>query len=275
MNHLYHTLSPLVLYAAFLVSLLGFLAPTPIFPDRVSLLSVTVSGSSSSASTRRWLPEPNLDVEFPDMQRMVKRAKKPNAAASGQEYTIVYGPLGELPPLFPLRSENSSDTDGFDPLRSNPGACLSVGTSDLQCTSPTFTPIFVDLYSANTTLPASTTSLLPDQFPLAPAGLFVSLLLIATQFLAVLGSAISMHVSKKGKAQGLAAKQPAMRKVATVAGVIGLAVMLAATLALRTHLSKIVEDLKQAGLGTASLGPAFSRELYVLLRTFSSHFSKY
>ncbi|GAA5890106.1 hypothetical protein JCM16303_003443 [Sporobolomyces ruberrimus] len=232
MNHLYHTLSPLVLYAAFLVSLLGFLAPTPIFPDRVSLLSVTVSGSSSSASTRRWLPEPNLDVEFPDMQRMVKRAKKPNAAASGQEYTIVYGPLG---------------------------ACLSVGTSDLQCTSPTFTPIFVDLYSANTTLPASTTSLLPDQFPLAPAGLFVSLLLIATQFLAVLGSAISMHVSKKGKAQGLAAKQPAMRKVATVAGVIGLAVMLAATLALRTHLSKIVEDLKQAGLGTASLGPAFSQ----------------
>ena len=99
MNHLYHTLSPLIIYTAFLVSLLAFLAPTPIFPDRVSLLSVTldISRSTSSNSTpKRWLEESELDVRFPDRQRMVKRAKKVESSnTSSQAYTLVYGPLGE------------------------------------------------------------------------------------------------------------------------------------------------------------------------------------
>lgn len=110
------------------------------------------------------------------------------------------------------------------------------------------------------TLPASTVALLPDQLPLAPAGLFVSLLLLATQLLAIIGSSISMHANKNGKAQGLAKHQPAMRKVATVVGILGLAVMLAATLALRTQFSKVVDEVKKAGLGTANLGTGFARE---------------
>ncbi|GAA5899217.1 uncharacterized protein JCM6883_005149 [Sporobolomyces salmoneus] len=234
MNHLYHTLSPLIVYAAFLVSLLAFLAPTPIFPDRVSLLSVTLSGvnSSSTSTSERWLSEARINH---GRQRIVKRAKKTETASSSSSnkaYELVYGPLG---------------------------ACLSVDGSDPTCTSPTFTPIFVDLYSTNTTLPSSTTALLPDQFPLVPAGLFVSLLLLATQLLAVIGSSISMHANKKGKAQGLAKRQPAMRKVATVCGVLGLAVMLAATISLRSQLSKVVDEVEKANVGTAKLGSGFAQ----------------
>jgi len=140
------------------------------------------------------------------------------------------------------------------------GACYSIDSGDLLCASPSFTPIFVDLYTVNTTLPSTTADILPDQFPLAPAALFVSLLLLATQFLAIVFSSISMHVSKKGKAQGLAGKQPSARKVATIAGILGLAALLASTLALRSQLSEVVEGVEKAGLGEASLGSGFNRE---------------
>ncbi|GAA5923463.1 uncharacterized protein JCM15063_003656 [Sporobolomyces koalae] len=235
MNHLYHTLSPIILLTAFLVSLLAFLAPTPIFADRVSLLSVSTNVSTSSSPSRRSLSLPSTTDHEHESSRLIKRAKKPNAATaagSARTYTLVYGPLG---------------------------ACHSVDSSDLACMSPTFTPIFLDLYAANTTLPASTVAILPDQFPLAPVGMFVSLLLIAFQLLAVVGSSIVAHLTKTGKAQGLAAEQPTMRKVATVAGVLGLAILLAATLSLRSELSKARDELVKAGSGTAVLGPGFSR----------------
>lgn len=73
-----------------------------------------------------------------------------------------------------------------------------------------------------------------------------------------------MHASKKGKAQGLAGKQPSARKVATIAGILGLAALLASTLALRSQLSKVVEGIKKAGLGEASLGSGFNRECFAL-----------
>jgi len=95
MNHLYHTLSPLILLTAFLISLLAFLAPTPIFADRVSLLSVSLK-SSSASKIKRFIPEAALDPHYPDRQRMMKRAKKVNAASSTtKEVDFVYGPLGE------------------------------------------------------------------------------------------------------------------------------------------------------------------------------------
>lgn len=95
MNHLYHTLSPLILLTAFLVSLLAFLAPTPIFADRVSLLTVSLK-SSSTSKLKRFIPEAVLDPPSSDRQRMVKRAKKLNAASSTKEVEFVYGPLGEF-----------------------------------------------------------------------------------------------------------------------------------------------------------------------------------
>ena len=96
MNHLYHTLAPLIVYTAFLVSLLAFLAPVPIFPERVNLLSVKIGSSSPSTSsnvTRRWVP----DDAHP--RRMVKRAAAAKTQAESKTdragFEIVYGPLGE------------------------------------------------------------------------------------------------------------------------------------------------------------------------------------
>ncbi|GAA6059884.1 hypothetical protein JCM10212_007089 [Sporobolomyces blumeae] len=235
MNHLYHTLSPLVLLTSFLVSLLAFLAPTPIFADRVSLLSFSTNTTgSTSTSAKRWLPEADLDPAFPDLQRMVRRAKTTNAASSALTVPLhmTWGPLG---------------------------ACVSVDSGDLNCTSPTFTPIFVDLYSTNTSLPTSTADILPDQFPLAPTALFVSLKLVAVQFLLLVASSIAMHASKRDKLAAFAAKQPALRKVATGAGIVSLAVMLAATLALRSQLSTVVDWVEKRKAGTASLGKGFDQ----------------
>lgn len=83
-----------------------------------------------------------------------------------------------------------------------------------------------------------------------------------------------MHASKKGKAQGLAAKQPSARKVATIAGILGLAAMLGSTLALRSQLSDVVEGIKKAGLGEASLGSGFNRELCVFVNSHIQMFGK-
>lgn len=110
MNHLYHTLAPLIVYTAFLVSLLAFLAPVPIFPERVNLLSVKIGSSSSSTSsnvTRRWVP----DDAHP--RRMVKRAAAAKTQAESKTdragFEIVYGPLGK----------RSSSTVSFHPSTRN------------------------------------------------------------------------------------------------------------------------------------------------------------
>ncbi|GAA5897429.1 hypothetical protein JCM6882_001884 [Rhodosporidiobolus microsporus] len=235
-NHLYHTLSPLVLFAAFLVSLLAFLAPTPIFPDRVALLSVStnVSSTASSPNAKRWIAEDALAAPF-HVKRMVKRAKKSNSTAASSNTTTTEPVKIDLGPL---------------------GGCYSNSTSsDPVCTSPTFTPIFVELYD---TLGFSTTlqDALPDQFPLAPTALFASLLLLAYQFLAVVFSSISMHASKK--AAFLAKRQPMLRKSALVAGVISLAIGLAATATLRVQLGKVVDKLEDVGV-TGKLGSGFDQ----------------
>ncbi|GAA5856300.1 hypothetical protein JCM8547_000859 [Rhodosporidiobolus lusitaniae] len=235
MNHLYHSLSPLVLLAAFLVSLLAFLAPAPILSDRVSLLSVSTNVSSSSASnvTKRWLADDVHASAIGHSRRMVKRAKKSNSTASAattaESVNLVFGPLG---------------------------ACYTNSTtSDPVCQSPSFTPIFVELYD---TLSISSTlqDALPGQFPLAPTALFASLLLLAFQLVAVVFSSISMHATKK--AAFLAPKQAMFRKSATVAGVISLAIGLAATIALRVQLNDVVEKLDKIG-ASGKLGTGFQQ----------------
>ncbi|GAA5898723.1 hypothetical protein JCM5296_006697 [Sporobolomyces johnsonii] len=242
MNHLYHTLSPFVLLAAFLVSLLAFLAPTPILSDRVSLLSVSTNASSastSSSNTKRWLADSQLDAAYPNLQRMVKRAKKTDLSASNASSTASKTPI----------------TLVFGPL----GACYTSGSrssASPTCASPSFTPIFIELYD-NLTLPATTIDALPAQFPLAPTALFVSLLLLALQLVAVVFSSISMHATKK--AAFLLKRQATMRKTATGAGVLSLAIMLAATIALHVQLSDVVDKLKDAGAATASLGGGFTQ----------------
>ena len=97
-NHLYHSLSLLILLAAFLVSLLAFLAPTPILSDRVSLLEVTAS-ASRAAKTRRWIaPDDSVARAYSNSAHgFVKRAKKANSssiAAATVPVTVKIGPLG-------------------------------------------------------------------------------------------------------------------------------------------------------------------------------------
>ncbi|GAA5941630.1 hypothetical protein JCM1841_000597 [Sporobolomyces salmonicolor] len=242
MNHLYHTLSPFVLLAAFLVSLLAFLAPTPILSDRVSLLSVSTNVSSalaSSTKTKRWLAESQLEASYPNLQRMIKRAKKTDLSASSAASTASKMPV----------------TLDFGPL----GACYTSGarsSASPTCASPSFTPIFIELYD-NLTLPTTTINALPAQFPLAPTALLMSLLLLAVQLVAVVFSSISMHATKK--AAFLLKRQATMRKTATGAGILSLAIMLAATIALHVQLSDVVDKLKVSGAATASLGSGFTQ----------------
>lgn len=101
MNHLYHTLSPILLLVSFLVLLLSFLSPAPILHERVSLLKVEVNTTASLA--RRWLTEePVKPILVHNYQRMVKRSIQARAAASAKKatavsatHTLYLGPMGE------------------------------------------------------------------------------------------------------------------------------------------------------------------------------------
>ncbi|BGP36507.1 hypothetical protein JCM10449v2_000408 [Rhodotorula kratochvilovae] len=231
MNHLYHSLSPLVLLAAFLVSLLAFLAPTPILSDRVSLLEVSTN-VSSSANAKRWLAHEDA-VTLAYSHRMVRRAKKANSSAStaatAVPVTVKIGPLG---------------------------ACYTnLTTTKQSCMAPAFTPIFVELYDNALRLPSAVSAPLPDQFPLIPTALFVSLCLLAVQFLAVVFSSAGMHASKKLAL--LNKKQATLRKAATVCGVVGLLVGIVATAALRVQLGKAADEAGKVDGVEAKLGSGF------------------
>ncbi|GAA5838486.1 hypothetical protein JCM9279_003259 [Rhodotorula babjevae] len=234
-NHLYHSLSPLILLAAFLVSVLAFLTPTPILSDRVSLLEVIISGSRAS-NARRWIaPDDSVARAYSHSSHgFVKRAKKANSsstAAATAPVTVKIGPLG---------------------------ACFTnLTTLDQSCMAPSFTPIFVDLYDDVLKLPSSLSSTLPQQFPLTTTALFVSLALLAVQFLAVALSSASMHAPNKLALVNK--RQTTLRKAATVCGAVGLVVGLAATGALRVDLGRAVDEAGKVGGVQAKLGPGFNQ----------------
>ncbi|TNY18064.1 hypothetical protein DMC30DRAFT_419189 [Rhodotorula diobovata] len=234
MNHLYHSLSPLILLAAFLVSLLAFLAPTPILSDRVSLLEVSTN-VSSSISVKRWYAEDDSVALAYSAHRFVRRAKKANASSSSAAAATTVPVTVKIGPL---------------------GACFTnLTTTHQSCMSPSFTPIFVDVYDDALKLPSSLSSTLPEQFPLTTTAIFVSLALLAVQFLAVVFSSASMHASKK--LTFLDKKQPMLRKAATVCGGVGLVVGLAATGALRVQLGKAADKAGKLPGVEAKLGPGF------------------
>uniref|UniRef100_A0A0K3CGX4 Uncharacterized protein n=1 Tax=Rhodotorula toruloides TaxID=5286 RepID=A0A0K3CGX4_RHOTO len=194
MNHIYHSLNPLILLTAFLVSLLAFLAPTPILSDRVSLLSVETTKSSSA---KRWIDDAAGPVPAAHSRRMMKRAKAKSAAATTTvPVSVDLGPLG---------------------------ACYTNSTTHSKsCMSPSFTPIFFEMYS---------------------------------DFLAVLVSSISMHATKK--LAFLTKQQGKVRRAATIMGVISFVVGLAAAGAMRVQLGKAASAINKAGGAKASLGSGF------------------
>ncbi|GAA6051692.1 hypothetical protein JCM3770_001230 [Rhodotorula araucariae] len=233
MNHLYHSLSPLVLLAAFLVSLLAFLAPTPILSDRVALLEVSTN-VSTSANARRWLAhEDTVAQEY--LHRMARRAKKANSSSTVSTTTV------------PV-------TVKIGPL----GACYTnLATAHESCMAPSFTPIFVEFYNDALKLPSTVSSTLPEQFPLVPTALFVSLCLLAVQFLAVVLSSAGMHAPKKLAV--LNKKQVTLRKAATVCGGIGILVGVVATAVLRVQLGKAAAEAGKVHGVEAKLGSGFTQ----------------
>lgn len=108
MNHLYHSLSPLILLAAFLVSLLAFLAPTPILSDRVSLLEVSTN-VSSSINVKRWYAEDDSVALAYSAHRFVRRAKKANASSSSAAAATTVPVTVKIGPLGPSRSRTSDE----------------------------------------------------------------------------------------------------------------------------------------------------------------------
>lgn len=139
------------------------------------------------------------------------------------------------------------------------GACVRTEAtqSNLTCTSPSFTPIFVDLLDSIGLAPTMQAAL-PDQFPPAPTALFLSLLLGALTLGSALLSSAAIHGPKK--LGFLAKKQVLFRKVALLCGVISLVAGLVATICLRVQLAKAVRQWNELGAGEASLWTGFPRE---------------
>lgn len=92
------------------------------------------------------------------------------------------------------------------------GLCHKAG-SKTTCASPSFTPIFVEVYDT-VKMPARAQEVLPAQFPLQPTAMFLSVALSGVAWLLVVLSALGMHCTKK--LAFLTRKQPKIRKLALV-----------------------------------------------------------
>lgn len=262
MNHFYHTLNPLVALAAFVLLLLTFLSPTTIFADRVSLLHVNTTTASTTATTSSSSAVATITrraVAARDLHRFEKRAKvnatSKAAAAASATFTssldLFYGPMGEwheVENLLRLRSFG---------LTSLAGACVrstKAGASSISCSAPSFTPIFLPLYTS-VDVPAAVQADLPDQFPLAPTALFLCLLLSGCALVAIFLSSVGNHAPKGVFAR----KAGTWRRLALWSTVAALVVGLASTVALRKQLGDVVKSLSAVDAGGASLGTGFTR----------------
>lgn len=138
------------------------------------------------------------------------------------------------------------------------GACYTnFTTSDQSCTTPSLTPIFVDVLD-NVRLPDKIADALPDYFPLVPTGILISLGLMGLQLVAVLASSVSMHASKK--LAFLNKKQPTLRKAAMFMGLISLVVGVVAVAALRVQLGNAADKAGKTDGVEAKLGSGFNRK---------------
>lgn len=96
-HHLFHSFAPIVLLTAYLVTLLAFLAPTPILADHVYLMHVSVPVSAMSVTPGRhyvvgggYTPR-----KFSRKRRMVKVVKRGPSVMVPVAIELQIGPLGE------------------------------------------------------------------------------------------------------------------------------------------------------------------------------------
>jgi hypothetical protein len=121
---------------------------------------------------------------------------------------------------------------------------------------PSFTPLFGDEYD-KLALSSVQQALLPEQFPLAPAVLFIALVLAAVALLSVLMSSLAMHAPKKLAVLGRS--QLKFRKIALMTASISAVAGLACAGSFHLDLGRAVNRWREAG-GQASLETALTRE---------------
>lgn len=178
--------------------------------NSVSLLTVGITVSSTAVVARRSLAASGAhDATASDRMVKVKRnhilhnnavtSLASNTTTSSDTVKLYLGALGKLPPhaRLPL-------ADSLTPTPQT-GACYKSGSNDTICVSPSFPPIFDEVYT-NLSIPNSISASLPTQFPLAPTALFVSLILLACGFLLSLGSSSVHHVNRFERARKHAAR---------------------------------------------------------------------
>ncbi|GAA5980969.1 hypothetical protein JCM10908_003934 [Rhodotorula pacifica] len=234
-HHLFHSFAPIVLLTAYLVTLLAFLAPTPILANHVYLMHVSVPVSAMAVTPGRHYivgggTMPRKDCRKQGMTKVAKR-----------------GPSVMVPVAIELE---------IGPL----GACYTNVTSGGQeCQSPSFTPIFAELYD-DLSIPSTVVDTLTAQFPFSPTFLFISICLMFIQLLIMSSLAFGMH-KPQGNLAFIARKQHRIVRVALIIGSISLVLGLAATGILRGIIGSDVKAAQnvQGITVTADIGSGFAQ----------------
>lgn len=129
----------------------------------------------------------------------------------------------------------------------------------MSCSAPSFTPLFGEQYD-KLALSTAQQALLPEQFPLAPAAIFLSLILAALALVSLLLSSLAMHAPKKLAFLG-GQRQIKLRNAALVTAIISAVGGLAACGSFHVDLGRAVNRWLEAG-GKASLGTGLTRESF-------------
>ncbi|GAA5866283.1 hypothetical protein JCM3774_006601 [Rhodotorula dairenensis] len=232
-HHLFHSFAPVVLLTAYLVTILAFLAPTPILADHVYLMHVSMPVSAMAVTPGRHYIigggyTPRNGSQKQGMTKVVKR-----------------GPSVMVPVAIELQ---------IGPL----GACYTnVSSGGQECQSPSFTPIFSELYD-DLSVPPAVVDTLVTQFPFSPTFLFISMCLMFIQLLMITSLAAGMH-KPTGNLGFIARKQHRIVRTALIIGVVSLALGLAATGALRVVVGHDVNAAKDVQGVTADIGSGFAQ----------------
>ncbi|KAG0656435.1 hypothetical protein C6P46_007094 [Rhodotorula mucilaginosa] len=254
-HHVFHSFAPIVLLTAYLVTLLAFLAPTPILSS-VYLMHVSSPVSAMAVTPgRHYIIGGGYKPRNASRREMVKVVKRAPSVMVPVAIELQIGPLGE-PSFSPTATRlNTVLTAPHSPLK---GACYTNVTSGGQeCQSPSFTPIFSELYD-DLSIPSAVVDTLVTQFPFSPTFLFISICLMFVQLLVIASLAAGMH-KPQGNLGFIARKQHRIVRVALIIGGVSLALGLAATGALRVIVGHDVKGAEAVAGVTAEVGSGFAQ----------------
>lgn len=269
---------------SFVIIFITLLSPTAIFKEQVSLFklsgNVTLSSIGSKAgaaslnlATISTIPGGNIERKRASLSTMVKKMRNldnlstNSSVISNKPSSIVSTSL-----YIGLMGKSSSKARKFSSslnLRTfHLGACYRIPSSTnqsittLNCTAASVTPMFTPLFET-LSLPLVLQNALPNQFPLAPAVISLSvILLLMTSLIHLI--VVLMPITNKTRVD----QQIALRKNGIILGSISLVIGLIGSLALRVELSKFTNAFNVAALklggdllfSQAALGNGFIRK---------------